>query len=126
MGFPRVTSNGALFPRAPGAFCVGASGTASGTARSRTTKNRPFFLLEVLAESRVGIGLASLIPVEASNGLRSLNVGVNSSLVESIEVFLPIPGPALGQVMADGPADGRLMVVMVRIKDVEQGRSNAD
>ena len=97
--------------RGPGAF-----GTALRT-------NGPSFLLVTLVESRMGVCTASLIPVEVRDGLGSLNVGMNSSPVESFEVFPPILGPALGKVTAKGSVD-RLMVI--RIKDIEQGRTNAD
>ena len=49
---------------------------------------------------------------------------MNSSLVESLEVFLLIPGLVLGNVMANRALKDRLMVV--RIKDIEQGLTNAD
>ena len=55
--------------------------------------------------------------MEPGNGLGSSNVGVNGSLVEPGEVFLPIPCLVLGEVTASAARN----CVMIGIQAVKQG-----
>ena len=67
----------------------------------------------------MGICLAGLVPVEASDGFRSLDMCMDCSLVQSLVVLLPISGSVLGKMATDRALENRLIVI--RIKAVDQG-----
>ena len=109
LGFPRVASNGT-------------SATRSSRALGMVSRSSSF-LLEVLVKPGLGVSATGLIAMESSDSFRSLKVGLNSSLVELVEMSLPIASPVLGKVATDRSRESRLIVVW--IKNIEQGWTDA-
>ena len=112
LGFPRVASNGTTTSWTAGTFA---------RTRARTTSGTPF-LLEVLVKARPGISATGLIAMESSSGPGALKMCLDSSLIELVEVSLPIASPVLGKVATDRSGESRLIVVW--IKNIEQGRTD--
>ena len=138
LGFPRVASSGASSLRTSRTLgTVSKTGTGVTKARwtgvtkatrcrtrtARTVPRAPF-LLEALVKTRVSISMTGLVAMDPSNSLRALKMGMNSSLVESVEVSLPISSSALGKMATDRSLEDR--PVVIRVKDIEQGRTDAD
>ena len=92
-------------------------------ARAGTVPRTTTFLLEVLVKARARIGMASLVSMEPSSIPGALKMDLNSSLIELVEVFLPVPGPILGKMVTDRALKSRLIVIW--IKNIEDGRTNA-